>query len=113
MSRHTLRNLLATVVGAISIGVVFFGVVVLTRAEGSSFIGGALAWLVPVVAGVVVGGVAWAMLAPARISASARERCAHCGALVLEGWRICPHCGHRFDEVREAAEHAVEQSAVA
>ncbi len=96
VSSRTVWKLLAAVVGAASIAVVLLGVAILTRSSqgfDSSF--AALTWIVPIAAGFLVGGVAWALLATGdRAVQRAPIRCDSCGASILEGWRICPHCGH-------------------
>lgn len=93
-------KLLAAVIGAASIAVVLLAVAVLTRSVttlGASM--GALNWIVPIAAGFLVGGVAWALLATGdRLPSRATLQCGSCGSTVLEGWRICPHCGHFIGE---------------
>jgi hypothetical protein len=59
-----------------------------------------LGWLVPLIAGIVSGGVAWALLVSRPADDGARPidrcRCAVCGGTVLGDWRLCPHCGERL-----------------
>ena len=108
MSQRIVWKLLAAVVGAASIAVVLLAVAVLTRSVdglGSSI--AALNWIVPIAAGFFVGGVAWALLATGdRVPSRVTMHCTSCGSSILEGWRICPHCGHFIGESVERAEHA-------
>ena len=58
-----------------------------------------LGWLVPLISGLAIGGVALALL-----DSSGRHRdvssppsesttCASCSSPIGEEWRLCPHCG--------------------
>lgn len=64
-----------------------------------------LGWTVPLIAGVLTGAMAWALLVSRRDAAQpdppSAERCActSCGGIVLGDWRLCPHCGERLAEV--------------
>lgn len=104
VSSRTVWKLLAAVVGAISIGVVLLAVAALTRSVDSHDVSlAALNWIVPIGAGFLVGGVAWALLATGdRLPSRASSRCPSCGSSILEGWRICPHCGHFVGDAVEA-----------
>ena len=108
MSPRMLWKLLAAVIGAMSIAVVLLAVAVLTRSVdglGSSM--AALNWIVPIAAGFLVGGVAWALLATGdRLPSRVTVRCTSCGSSILEGWRICPHCGHFIGESVESVGQA-------
>jgi hypothetical protein len=60
-------------------------------------------WVIPVLAGAVVGSLGWLVLAEAREVESSRslasdQRCPVCGEQVLSDWRLCPHCGAIIDE---------------
>jgi hypothetical protein len=108
MSPRMVLKLLAAVIGAVSIAVVLFAVAILSRSvdgRGSSLT--ALNWIVPIVAGFLVGGVAWALLATGdRLPSRPRIRCTACGSSILDGWRICPHCGHFVGDAVDCAERA-------
>jgi len=58
---------------------------------------GVLEWIVPIVAGASVGAVAWmilgAMPGAAEPPLHTEEACPACGRLILDDWRLCPHCG--------------------
>ncbi len=106
MSPKVVWKLLVAVIGAASIAVVLLAVAVLTRAvDGLGNSVAALTWIVPIAAGFLVGGVAWALLATGdRLPSRVRVHCTACGASILEGWRICPHCGHFVGDVTDRAE---------
>jgi hypothetical protein len=108
VSQRIVWKLLAAVIGATSIAVVLLAVAVLTRSVvglGSSI--AALNWIVPIAAGFLVGGVAWALLATGdRLPSRVPLHCTSCGSSILEGWRICPHCGHFIGESVDHVEHA-------
>jgi hypothetical protein len=108
VSPRIVMKLLAAVIGAASIAVVLLAVAVLTRSvDGLDSSLAALNWIVPIAAGFLVGGVAWALLATGdRLPSRVATYCTSCGSSVLEGWRICPHCGHFLGEVVESVEHA-------
>jgi hypothetical protein len=108
VSPRIVLKLLAAVIGAISIAVVLLAVAVLTRSvDGLDHSLAALNWIVPIAAGFFVGGVAWALLATGdRLPPRTRTHCTSCGSSILDGWRICPHCGHFVGEVMECAEPA-------
>jgi ribosomal protein L32 len=108
VSPRSVWKLLATVIGATSIAVVLLAVAVLTRSvDGLGSWIAALNWIVPIAAGFLVGGVAWALLAAGdRLPSRVATHCDSCGSIVLEGWRICPHCGHFIGEGVEAVERA-------
>lgn len=62
---------------------------------------GRLGWLVPLVAGLVIGAVSLSLLADRGEEPSSDSRawdagavCDACGAPVVEVWRLCPNCGH-------------------
>ncbi len=113
MPPRNVWKLIAAVIGAISIGVVLLAVAAVTGSmdgRGSSL--AALTWIVPIGAGFLVGVVAWALLAAGdRLPSPAHTRCPSCDSVVLEGWRICPHCGHFLGDKVEAGQPA--DSAVA
>jgi hypothetical protein len=55
-----------------------------------------LGWLVPLVSGLAVLGLAWALLTPRNDDqelGSGSQRCESCEGDVLDDWRLCPHCG--------------------
>lgn len=59
-------------------------------------------WLVPLISGAAVAGIVWSVMrAEATGSSQGGEHspssCHACGGMVLEDWRMCPHCGVQFE----------------
>lgn len=55
-----------------------------------------LGWTVPLIAGALVGAVAWLLLAEDVQDPDMDHRaatCSACGEGILEDWRMCPYCG--------------------
>ncbi|MDH4139138.1 MAG: hypothetical protein OEV43_01035 [Coriobacteriia bacterium] len=58
-----------------------------------------LEWIVPLVAGVVIGVVTYMLVDGGAEKdtevhdAPASSECAVCGSPILDEWRLCPHCG--------------------
>jgi hypothetical protein len=97
-----LKRLLAAVAGVVAVVAVLFGLLVAINADwgfsgctGTSVFG----WVLPIVAGLLIGGVAWFLLFSApNYTASGEERrhsvpCPSCTKAVMTGWRMCPYCG--------------------
>lgn len=61
-----------------------------------------LGWLVPIVAGVGIAGVAFVLLSDRPIGSEgedvvlAQACCSECGGIIRGDWRLCPHCGARL-----------------
>lgn len=76
-----------------------------------------IGWIVPLVAGLIIGGVALLLLDMPHSSAetSAEElrasTCASCGSPIISEWRMCPHCGDLLecDMAVSTAASAVER----
>jgi len=59
-----------------------------------------LGLLVPVVAGAMVGALAWLLLSDTDDPAGSGHEsatCAACGAPLMPDWRLCPNCGRFVD----------------
>lgn len=63
-------------------------------------------WWAPIVSGLVVGGVTWALLSLKIINhhrhytiKDGRCTCPACGGTILGDWRLCPHCGAQIAPV--------------
>jgi hypothetical protein len=86
--------------GAVSAGLVLAG----TLSDDRSLVV-VFGWIAPVIAGCIVGGVAYLLL-ETRSGSSAREESLHlcdsCGAELLEDWRMCPNCGLIVDDETRA-----------
>ncbi|MCE5203133.1 MAG: hypothetical protein LLG24_02795 [Actinomycetia bacterium] len=60
---------------------------------------GEFGWLVPLIAALVIGGLAWVLLSQEphhddHHEGSASDAvCPACGCAVLSQWRMCPYCG--------------------
>lgn len=66
-----------------------------------------LGWLLPLIAGSMVGLAAWLLLSDVGTTPTPRKsaaKCASCDAQVFENWRLCPYCGSFVDESAEVAE---------
>jgi hypothetical protein len=71
---------------------------------------GAFGWGLPLLAGTLIGGVAWGLLFAApryRKEDPSRHSvpCPSCDKAVMEDWRMCPYCGR----VLPVAERPLEQ----
>lgn len=59
-------------------------------------------WIAPVIAGVAAGALAWLVLdrPPVEIAQPEREMftCPSCSSTMLDGWRLCPHCGALLEQ---------------
>ncbi len=100
MTRKTFMRLASAVLGGLAVGLAFLAALLVLDSGGS--LAGSTAvtstgFLVPLLTGVVVAGVAWLLLAedePDRSVSSDRvARCAGCGRLVPTQRRLCPFCG--------------------
>ncbi len=102
MTRKQAVMIAAAITGGLAVGLAFLaGVLMLT--SGGGLIGctaaTAAGWTIPLVAGLVIGGVAWILLgsdaSSGRNGPSVTNRCSDCGRPVAREWRLCPHCGTR------------------
>jgi hypothetical protein len=108
MDRKTLTRLLLAVAGAAAAVVVLFFVLVALNG-GSGFAGSTgatpLGWAIPLLSGLVIGGVAWMLLFQAPNytgSADASRRpvpCPSCEKPVMADWRLCPYCGRTLPRI--------------
>lgn len=100
MTRRQVMRLVSAVLGGVAVALAFLaGLLVLN--SGSDLVGSTAAtaagWMIPMLAGVVAGGVAWALLmedgAGTRADVVLGGRCPDCGRSLAEEWRLCPYCG--------------------
>ena len=100
MSRRDIFRILAAVFGGLAVGMALLGGLIMLdsgRGFSASAAGTALGWMIPVFAGVVVGIMAWLLLADSRAmdapGPSLTDTCSECGRPVASDWRLCPYCG--------------------
>lgn len=109
MLRNPLMRIAAAAVGGMAAAAVLLAVIFVVNADGG-FAGSTAAtpmgWTIPLIAGVMVGGLAWLLLADSHAQEPSRGEpphsvaCATCGKSCLETWRLCPHCGTLIGEGR-------------
>lgn len=105
MPRSPYVRFTAALFGGLAAAAALFGVLMVASADTTLDTPPTLgvAWLVPIVAGSLVGVLAWLLLAETQQPTSPEDsaessNCSSCGSKVLDGWRLCPYCG-RFIEV--------------
>lgn len=102
MTRKPVVRFVAAVAAGLAVGAALLAVIIVVNA-GADFAGSTAAtrygWAIPIVTGLVVAAVAWALLSSEspdpefenlRVASSA---CRQCGQPVLAEWRLCPYCG--------------------
>lgn len=102
MSRVSLRHMATAVAGGFLAGIVMLGVLAMLNG-GVGFTSctamTGLGWMVPLVAGLTIGGVALLLLDTSESvsgldsAAMNASTCASCGSPIIAEWRMCPHCG--------------------
>jgi hypothetical protein len=94
--------LAAAALGGLFVAAVLLALILVLNADGSfagSTAASPLGWTVPLIAGVLVAGLSWLLLAerPKRVSEAedlpANTECETCGKPCLSTWRLCPYCG--------------------
>jgi hypothetical protein len=108
-----LKRLLLAVAGAFGAAVALFALLLAVN-QGLGFGGctgtGPLGWSLPLVSGLLIGGVAWGLLftAPNRSDEKGARHCVPCPSCdkaVMEDWRMCPYCGRILPVERPAQQH--------
>ena len=101
MTRFAAAVVAVGVMGAVVVAVLF----VTNGSRGFSECSGVAGtgWVVPILAGLVIGAILWLLSAQApkyddgrAIAASAE--CPECGSSVRTSWRLCPECGVRLED---------------
>jgi len=97
------------VLGGIAVAVSLLGLLVVADA-GRGFAGSvattAFGWMIPLVAGALVGVASWLLLVGRENDEAASDlhssACEACGQPIIEDWRLCPHCGTITDRSARA-----------
>lgn len=113
MDRKRVLQVLTALGGGFIAVSVLFGALLVARSVPSLSHAAAsapYAWLLPLSAGLVIFGVAWALStqpprASERVTGPHSLPCGSCGKTVFGDWRICPYCGCML-EPAEAGAHA-------
>lgn len=113
--KRALRLVMA-VAAAVGIVIALFIVLVILNA-GFGFSGttasSPLGWALPIVAGLLIGGVAWMLLFTAPNYSDDDEDemrhsvpCPGCDQPVMADWRMCPYCGRILGFERPVEQHS-------
>jgi len=109
MHKKTVRRLtLVIAAGIVLVGVALATLAVLGTGPLGNSSTGVLGWIIPIVAGSVIGLAAFLLLDSDQADSGLRVElkaatCSSCGAEVMEEWRMCPDCGEMLDESERAA----------
>ncbi len=102
MSRVSVRHMVTALGSGFVAGVLMLAVLALLNGGigfGSCTAMTGLGWIVPLVAGLIIGGVALVLLDTSQSNADSSadtlraSTCASCGSPIISEWRMCPHCG--------------------
>jgi hypothetical protein len=111
------RLVVATVSGLVLVGLLTGTLLLVNGSLGFSECSGAVGCglIIPILAGLVIGGVLWLLSAQTPKSDSHRvsgggTRCTCCGDAVMAGWRLCPSCGGRLSGGDHLGESASERT---
>jgi hypothetical protein len=101
MDPRRFTRIAVTVGGAFCAALSLFVILTLVNAE-RGFAGStgtsALGWTIPLLSGILIGGVAWVLLLRGPNhheddSSLDTVPCSECGRNVMPDWRLCPFCG--------------------
>lgn len=102
MTRRPIVRFVAAVAAGLAVGAALLAVIIVVNA-GADFDGSTAAtrfgWAIPILTGLVVAGVAWALLSSETVDSASDEMrtassvCYQCGKPLLSEWRLCPYCG--------------------
>jgi hypothetical protein len=97
LSRKLLLRVSAAIFSGLALAAIMVAVLLVANA---GTVGGkddaSLRWALPVLAGMLVSAVAWALLMESPSDSGqevSRGSCSTCGRSVLAEWRLCPYCG--------------------
>jgi hypothetical protein len=118
MHRADAKKIAVALLGAVVLAGLLLIVLALVNVESGVVAGTGtktIGWIVPIVAGAVIGAVAFLLLDEGR----ARDRdegdlssatCGECGSEIITEWRMCPHCGEILDRDLAAPTRASSRS---
>jgi hypothetical protein len=101
VKRRQVLRLISAVLGGVLVALALLAVLFALNSR-SGFMGSTAAtatgWTIPILAGVVAGVAAWALLLEEGSQAAKRQpalvsRCSECGRPLADEWRLCPYCG--------------------
>lgn len=99
MPNSPLIRFAAALLGGLTAAAILTAVLFVVSADSgleNSTVSRPFGWAVPLLAGLMVGGVAWALLldspAPDQ-TAGAAATCETCHRGIMPDWRLCPYCG--------------------
>jgi len=115
VTRKPIVRIAAAIAGGLFVAVALLALLVAVNA-GTGFRSSTgttpLRWTIPLVAGALVGAVAWLLLADEiaeEVSEPRSSECHACGAAILDDWRLCPYCGGIVSKTDDPAEPQVRQ----
>jgi len=116
VSRATVQRIVLALAGVAAGAALMVAVLSLVNGDaGFAFCTatGRFGWLVPLVAGLVIGAVSLSLLSDPEGHSALFERdaapqtmCASCGSPVIEGSRLCPSCGRLIGRDGVLVEHS-------
>lgn len=110
MNPKRLRRIVATTVGVFGTAMLLLLALLVGNADrGLSASTSAIGWTVPILSGVLIGGVAWVLLlrGPNHFDDSPPPDtvpCASCGRIVMRDWKLCPYCGSNKEDAAGTGE---------
>jgi len=107
VSRAPVRQIVAALLGGFAAGGLLVGVLSLLN-HGAGFASctamTGFGWTVPLMAGLIIGGVSLLLLDgtgddshAAFTDGSLTTTCSSCGSPIRADWRMCPHCGSMLE----------------
>jgi hypothetical protein len=93
----------AAVFGGLAATAALLAILIVLNADGAGT--RPFGWTIPLLTGLMVGVVAWALLVDApevEEPVISESTCGTCGRNILSDWRICPYCGTLVSRLVEA-----------
>ncbi len=120
MPRVLLTRLLLAITGVTAGAVLMLAMLSLINgSQGFAFCtaAGRLGWIVPLIAGLVIGGVSLSLLSTDGAADRGRadlvgmvHACPGCGNAVADDWRLCPSCGRMLGDGDSSSDDALMQA---